>query len=162
MRLRAYSPHTRTLTPDETDDTARCMNAHWPGRTAVRMHVESNSQLVIEWSPGSGPVIEQRLPLAHLAEHTPPGAVSAPRAREHSTSYRQDRAGERWHIVPDNEHGWRGRALCGAPRQGTPLSETHAVAPPASPPEHVCPHCLARLNSVPRKDPRDVLVSTAV
>jgi hypothetical protein len=56
----------------------------------------------------------------------------------------------------------RGRALCGAPRQGTRLSEAHAEVPPASPPDHICGHCLAQLNSGPRKEPGDVLVSTAV
>jgi hypothetical protein len=159
MRQRAHYPQTRLLTVHETDAAARCFNEHWPGRTVARIHVEWNSQLVIEWSPGSGPVIEQRLPLAHLAEHGVP-PLAAPATQEHPTTYRQDRAGELWHIVPHDEHGLRGRALCGAPRQGTRISEAYAQAKPL--PEQMCRHCLQRLDSVDGKAPSDVLISTAV
>jgi hypothetical protein len=159
MRSRAHPPQTRSLTLEETHATARCLNEHWPGRTVVRMHVEWNSQLVIEWSPGSGPVIEQRLPLAHLAEHDVP-PVAAPTAPEYSINYRQDRAGELWHIIPQNEHGLRGRALCGAPRQGTRLSEAHAAVSPVR--NQMCRQCLDRLASADGKEPGDVLVPAAV
>jgi diadenosine tetraphosphatase ApaH/serine/threonine PP2A family protein phosphatase len=159
MRYRAHSPQTRSLTLEETHATAQCLKEHWPSRTVARMHVEWNSQLVIEWSPGSGPVIEQRLPLAHVAEHGVP-LLAAPAAPEHSTNYRQDRAGELWHIIPQNEHGLRGRALCGAPRRGTRLSEAHAETPPTR--EQMCWQCLDRLDSVDGKERSDVLVSAAV
>ena len=52
-------------------------------------------------------------------------------------TYRRDRLGERWHIVPAGEHGIRGRALCGEPRQGTRLFEGHAETEPG-PPELMC------------------------
>jgi hypothetical protein len=81
-------------------------------------------------------------------------------AQEHSTSYRQDRAGEGWHIVSPNEYGMTGRALCGAPRQGTRLSEAHAEAPPSR--ERMCPRCLERFDGTSGKESSDVLVSTAV
>jgi hypothetical protein len=55
-------------------------------------------------------------------------------------TYRRDRWGEPWHIVPVGEHGLRGRALCGEPRQGTPLSESHANTQPR-PPQCLCSRC---------------------
>jgi hypothetical protein len=58
---------------------------------------------------------------------------------EHWT-YRRDRLGEHWHIVPSGEHGLRGRALCGEPRQGTPLSEGHAATQPRLP-QRLCGRC---------------------
>ena len=58
-------------------------------------------------------------------------------------TYRRDRLGERWHIVPAGEHGIRGRALCGEPRQGTRLSEGHAEIQPG-PPELMCQRCAER------------------
>jgi hypothetical protein len=58
-------------------------------------------------------------------------------------TYRRDRWGERWHIIPAGEHGTHGRALCGEPRQGTRLSEGHAELPPA-PPEELCLDCAER------------------
>jgi hypothetical protein len=170
MRQRPHYPQVRELTHDEVDATARCLNEHWPGRTPARTHVKWNHQLVIEWRPDSGPVIEQRLPLVHLAEHItvdPPKngdelapVIVPPLCEEHPTNYRQDRPGEQWHIVPENEHGLRGRALCGAPRQGTRLSEAHAQLAPL-PPERMCPHCLDLLDSVTGSDSNDVLASTA-
>src|SRR5919198_45426 len=55
-------------------------------------------------------------------------------------SYRRDRFGESWHLVPAGELGPRGRSLCGEPRQGTRLSETYAEIAP-SPPELLCSRC---------------------
>ena len=55
-------------------------------------------------------------------------------------TYRRDRWGEGWHIVPAGELGSRGRALCGAPRQGTPLSEGYADSEPRRP-ERLCQAC---------------------
>jgi hypothetical protein len=159
MRRRAHYPQIRELTPDETGAAARWLNEHWPGRATAHVHIEWNNQLVIEWQAGSGPVIEQRFPLAHLAVHAVPIIADVP-AEQHSTNYRQDRAGEYWHIIPDNEHGLKGRALCGAPRQGTRLSEAHANVPPSR--ERMCRHCLEQLDSALGKDHSNVLVSTAV
>jgi hypothetical protein len=141
MRQRPRYPQTRELTQVEVDAAATYLHEHWPGRTPARTHVEWNHQLVIEWLPDNGPVIEQRIPLVYLAEHTEVNPV---------TNYRQDRNGEHWHIVPENEHGLRGRALCGAPRQGTRLSEAHAQSAPV-PPERMCPHCVDLLNGVAPK-----------
>jgi hypothetical protein len=155
MRQRPHYPQVREPYHDEVDLTAPCLNEHWPGRTPARIHVESN-HLVIEWPPDSGPVIEHRLPLAHLAEHI----AVIPHREEHPTNYRQDRAGEQWHIVPENEHGLRGRALCGAPRQGTNLSEAHAQSAPL-PPEWMCPNCLDLLDGATATDSNDVLPSAA-
>jgi hypothetical protein len=58
-------------------------------------------------------------------------------------TYRRDRRAEPWHIVPAGELGARGRALCGSPRHGTPLSEEYALLEP-TPPERVCPGCAER------------------
>lgn len=55
-------------------------------------------------------------------------------------TYRRDRFGECWHLVPAGERGTRGRTLCGEPRQGTPLSETYAEQAPG-PPECICQRC---------------------
>ncbi len=55
-------------------------------------------------------------------------------------TYRRDRFGECWHMVPAGERGTRGRTLCGEPRQGTPLSETYAEVEPG-PPECICHRC---------------------
>jgi hypothetical protein len=55
-------------------------------------------------------------------------------------TYRRDRFGERWHIIPAGEHGPRGRSLCGEPRQGTRLSETHSDSEPRFP-DAVCQRC---------------------
>ncbi len=57
-------------------------------------------------------------------------------------TYRRDRWGEDWHIVPDGERGVRGRTVCGEPRQGTPLSEGYSAAVPP-PPERICLRCAA-------------------
>jgi len=57
-----------------------------------------------------------------------------------SWTYRRDRVGERWHIVPAGEHGVKGRALCGEPRQGTRLSEGHSTTEPRSA-DALCPQC---------------------
>jgi hypothetical protein len=56
-------------------------------------------------------------------------------------TYRRDRGGECWHMVPAGERGPRGRTLCGEPRQGTPLSETYAETEP-TPPDCVCARCI--------------------
>jgi GNAT superfamily N-acetyltransferase len=55
-------------------------------------------------------------------------------------TFRRDRFGECWHVVPGGELGNKGRTLCGEPRQGTRLSETYADIQPI-PPECVCPRC---------------------
>ena len=159
MRRRPHQTQQRNLTPEESEATARCLSEHWPGRMAARTFVESSNQLVIEWQAGSGPVIEQRFSIEHLAEH----AVlmnAGTSGQEHSTNYRQDRAGELWHVIPDNEHQLRGRALCGAPRQGTRLSETNATTAPSR--AQMCELCLERLDRVAGKDSSDVLVSAPV
>ncbi len=55
-------------------------------------------------------------------------------------TFRRDRLGECWHLVPDGDLGPRTRALCGQPRQGTPLSEAYAEAQPEAP-ECICALC---------------------
>jgi hypothetical protein len=55
-------------------------------------------------------------------------------------TYRRDRFGECWHVIPAGALGNRGRTLCGEPRQGTPLSETYAEIEPALP-ECICQLC---------------------
>ena len=62
-------------------------------------------------------------------------------------TYRRDRFGENWHLIPAGELGVRGRTLCGEPRQGTPLSETYADIPPVTP-DTLCPRCVER-NELP-------------
>jgi hypothetical protein len=57
-----------------------------------------------------------------------------------ATSYRRDRFGECWHIVPPGVQGTHGRTLCGEPRQGTRLSESYAEVEPG-PPDCVCGRC---------------------
>jgi hypothetical protein len=57
-------------------------------------------------------------------------------------TFRRDRFGECWHLIPAGELGVRSRTLCGQPRQGTPLSETYAEVEPA-PPECICELCTA-------------------
>jgi hypothetical protein len=69
MRSRAPFIVSREPTRDEIDGISRCIAAHWPGRPVVRMRVEWNQYLIIEWQPGAGPVSEVRLPLDHLASH---------------------------------------------------------------------------------------------
>jgi hypothetical protein len=56
-------------------------------------------------------------------------------------TFRRDRFGESWHLIPAGELGTRSRTLCGQPRQGTPLSETYAEVQPSSP-ECICELCL--------------------
>ncbi len=158
-RRRPHHTQQRDLTSEESELTARCLSEHWPGRMAARTYIERGNQLVIDWQTGSGPVTEQRFSLEHLAEHSVRMHTGSP-AQEQLTNYRQDRAGELWHIVPDNEHQLRGRALCGEPRQGTPLSETHTTTVPSR--ASMCQRCLERLDSVAGKDSSDVLVSTPV
>ena len=58
-------------------------------------------------------------------------------------TYRRDRFGENWHLIPAGELGVRGRSLCGEPRQGTSLSETYAEIAPV-PPDGLCPRCVER------------------
>jgi hypothetical protein len=62
-------------------------------------------------------------------------------------TFRRDRFGECWHLVPAGALGPRGRALCGAPRQGTPLSESYAEVQPA-PPERICDSCRTAYNKL--------------
>ena len=63
-------------------------------------------------------------------------------------TFRRDRFGEHWHLVPAGELGPRGRSVCGEPRQGTRLSETYAEVQPA-PPERLCQSCVAAYNDLP-------------
>ncbi|HEY3061158.1 MAG TPA: hypothetical protein VGL99_19505 [Chloroflexota bacterium] len=158
MRGRAHYPETRELTLDETARAAAYVEQHWPGRAIVRASVEWSRYLIVDWQPGSGPVSQLRLPLALLGQalFAPPRDTAAP-----SATYRQDRYGEHWHIIPVNEHGTHGRAVCGEPRQGTRLSETHAEVAP-TPPEHMCPRCLERVGNASRKDSPDVRLSPAL
>jgi hypothetical protein len=157
MRRRAHYPQTRELTRDETTLATAYIDQYWPGRSVVKARVEWNSYLIVDWQPGSGPVSQLRLPLA-LLDHpaSAPVVVASP-----GTTYRQDRFGEHWHIIPINDHGTHGRAVCGEPRQGTRLSETHAEVAP-TPPEHVCPRCLEHVGTASRKDFPDVRLSTAL
>ena len=55
-------------------------------------------------------------------------------------TYRRDRFGECWHLIPAGELGPKTRALCGQPRQGTALSETYAETRPETP-ECLCELC---------------------
>jgi hypothetical protein len=57
-------------------------------------------------------------------------------------TFRRDRFGECWHLIPDGELGTRSRTLCGQPRQGTSLSETYVEVEP-EPPECICALCVA-------------------
>ena len=57
-----------------------------------------------------------------------------------TVTYRRDRFGECWHLIPRGELGQRSRSLCGQPRQGTPLSETYADIRPG-PPDCICTLC---------------------
>jgi hypothetical protein len=61
---------------------------------------------------------------------------------EPPVTFRRDRFGECWHLIPDGELGSKTRALCGEPRQGTALSETYADIQPADP-ECLCEPCTA-------------------
>ena len=152
MRRRPHYPQVRDLDDDEVAAVASCLRAHWPDRTPTRVHVEGNYWVIVDWPSDSGPVIEQRLRLDHLAEHL---------VERVPTNYRQDRTGEQWHIVPDNEHGLRGRTLCGAPRQGSRLSEAHAQSAPL-PPELLCQRCAELLDSVTTTVAKDVLPAAAM
>jgi hypothetical protein len=57
-------------------------------------------------------------------------------------TFRRDRFGECWHLVPAGALGSKSRTLCGQPRQGTPLSETYADTQPDAP-ECICELCTA-------------------
>jgi hypothetical protein len=61
-------------------------------------------------------------------------------AGQSPVTFRRDRFGECWHLIPAGELGPRSRTLCGQPRQGTPLSETYAEIQPAAP-ECICEFC---------------------
>ena len=67
--------------------------------------------------------------------------------RQPPVTFRRDRFGERWHLVPAGALGPRGRSLCGEPRQGTRLSETYAEDQPA-PPERICESCSTAYNKL--------------
>src|SRR5205807_895717 len=45
-------------------------------------------------------------------------------------TFRRDRFGECWHLIPAGGLGARSRTVCGQPRQGTPLSETYTEVQP--------------------------------
>lgn len=72
-------------------------------------------------------------------------------------SFRRDRFGECWHLIPGGELGSRTRALCGQPRQGTALSEAYAVVEPAEP-ECLCAACI---EAYARLAAREVPISQA-
>jgi hypothetical protein len=55
-------------------------------------------------------------------------------------TFRRDRFGECWHLIPIGDLGPRSRTLCGQPRQGTRLSETYAETQPEAP-ECICALC---------------------
>ena len=55
-------------------------------------------------------------------------------------TFRRDRFGECWHLIPAGDLGFRTRALCGQPRQGTPLSEAYAQTQPEAS-ECICALC---------------------
>jgi hypothetical protein len=57
-----------------------------------------------------------------------------------AVTFRRDRFGECWQLIPVGDLGPRSRTLCGQPRQGTPLSETYAETQPAAP-ECICSLC---------------------
>jgi hypothetical protein len=59
-------------------------------------------------------------------------------------TFRRDRFGECWQLIPGGVLGVKSRTLCGQPRQGTPLSETYAEIQPA-PPERICELCTTNL-----------------
>jgi hypothetical protein len=61
---------------------------------------------------------------------------------EPPVTYRRDRFGECWHLIPAGALGPRSRSLCGQPRQGTALSETYADIQPLAP-ECICVVCTA-------------------
>jgi hypothetical protein len=160
MRHRVRYPKTRELTSAELAQLALLTDEYWPGRPVGHTQIEWNSQPVIEWAPGSGPVSQSRLPLEYLARNTVPVVVVEADATA-GPIYRQDRLGEAWHIIPFNEHGARGRALCGEPRQGTRLSEMLASLAPA-PPASVCQECLDHVGTAGRKDTPHVRFSTSM
>ena len=56
-------------------------------------------------------------------------------------TFRRDRYGECWHLIPAGELGVRSRTVCGQPRQGTLLSESYAEIQPG-PPECICALCI--------------------
>ena len=160
MRRRVRAPATRPLTPDEIARTRLLIDALWPGRIMAQQYVEWDRYLIIDWLPGGSPVSQVRLPIAYLDDRTAT-RVRAPMSDDlPSLSYRQDRSGEPWHIIPPNEHGIHGRALCGEPRQGTRLSESLAEWAP-TPPQRLCPSCHEQTGAATRKDAPDVQLSPA-
>jgi hypothetical protein len=72
-------------------------------------------------------------------------ADNAPGTLAAGLTYRRDRFGECWHIVPPGALGLRGRTACGEPRQGTRLSETYADTRP-EPPDCICARCSALID----------------
>ena len=62
--------------------------------------------------------------------------------RRPPVTFRRDRFGECWHLIPVGDLGPRTRTLCGKPRQGTPLSETYADLRPDAP-ESICELCVS-------------------
>jgi len=161
MHRRARTPTMRPLTSDEAARVTRLSDELWPGRRVAQQYVEWNQYLIIDWQPGSGPVTQVRMPLKYLEQR----ATAPVRAESSddlaSLGYRQDRSDEPWHIIPHNEHGTHGRALCGTPRQGTRLSESYAESQPP-PPQRVCQTCEERASTASRKDSPHVQLFTAV
>lgn len=66
--------------------------------------------------------------------------VMTPAFTHPPVTFRRDRFGECWHLIPVGELGPRTRTVCGQPRQGTPLSETYAETQPDAP-ECLCELC---------------------
>jgi hypothetical protein len=62
-------------------------------------------------------------------------------------TFRRDRFGECWHLIPAGDMGPRARSLCGQPRQGTPMSETYADVEPTAP-DCICELCTAAYDRV--------------
>ena len=76
---------------------------------------------------------------------------------EPRVTFRRNCFGECWHLIPAGELGSRTRALCGQPRQGTPLSETYVEIQPADP-ERLCEPCTA---AYARLSAREAIVNEA-
>lgn len=85
----------------------------------------------------------------NVAEHSrgarqrparPKAIITIPFA-EPPVTFRRDRFGESWHLIPAGELGSRTRAMRGQPRHGTPLSETYLEVSIAPAQPGRCSHC---------------------
>lgn len=70
---------------------------------------------------------------------------------EPPVTYRRDRFGECWHLIPAGALGPRSRSLCGQPRQGTALSEAYAEIQPGAP-ECICVACTAAYSDLTTRE----------